>query len=76
METVYVLIVSEMGSEQHIIEKLLVIDEIKEVNPVWGAYDIVVKVQEPTSDGVREIITGKIRRVEGIKTIVSLIVSR
>ncbi len=76
METAYVLIVSETGSEQHVIEKLLMIDEIKEVNPIWGAYDIVVKVVEPTSDAVREIITGKIRIIEGIKTTVSLIVSR
>ncbi len=76
METAYVLIVSETGSEQQVIEKLLMIDEIKEVNPVWGAYDIVVKVVEPTSDAVRKIITGRIRMIEGIKTTVSLIVSR
>ncbi len=76
METTYVLIVSETGSEQHVIEKLLMIDEIKEVNQVWGAYDVVVKVIGPTSDAVREIITGKIRMIEGIKTTLSLIVSR
>jgi len=76
METAYVLIVSETGSEQHVIEKLLMIDEIKEVNPIWGAYDIVVKVVEPTLDAVRKIITERIRMIEGIKTTVSLIVSR
>jgi len=76
METVYVLIVSETGSEQQVIEKLLMNDEIKEVNQVWGAYDIVVKVVGPTSNTVRELITGKIRMIEGIKTTVSLIVSR
>jgi DNA-binding Lrp family transcriptional regulator len=76
MEKAYVLIVSETGSEQHVIEKLLMIDEIKEVNRVWGAYDVVIKVVGPTSDAVREIITGKIRKIEGIKTTVSLIVSR
>ncbi len=76
MEKAYVLIVSETGSEKHVIEKLLRIDEIKEVNQVWGAYDVVVKVVGPTSDAVREIITGKIRKIEGIKTTVSLIVSR
>ncbi len=76
METAYVLIVSETGSEQHVIEKLLMIDGIKEVNQVWGAYDIVVKVVGPTSDAVREIIMGKIRMIEGIKTTSSLIVSR
>ena len=76
METVYVLIVSETGSEQQVIEKLLMIDEIKEVNQMWGAYDIVFKVVVLTLEAVREIITGKIRMIEGIKTTVSLIVSR
>ncbi len=76
MEMVYVLIVSETGSEQHVIEKLLMIYEIKEVNQVWGAYDVVIKVVGHTSDAVKEIITGKIRMIEGIKTTTSLIVSR
>ena len=76
MEIAYILIVSETGSEQHVIEKLLMIDEIKDVNRVWGAYDVVVKVVGPTSVAVREIIKEKIRMIDGIKTTVSLTVSR
>ena len=76
MEMVYVLIVCETGSEQHVIKNLLMIDEIKDVNRVWGAYDIVVKVVGPTSDAVREIIKEKIRMIDGIKTTISLMVSR
>ncbi len=76
METVYVLIISEMGSEQHITEKLLMIDEIKEVNRVWGAYDIVVKLVGSTPDAVRRIIIEKIRMIDGIRITFSLIVSR
>jgi len=76
MEISYVLIVSEMGSEQHVIEKLLMIDEIKDVNRVWGAYDVVIKVVGPTSDAVRKIIQEKIRMIDGIKTTVSLMISR
>ena len=76
MEMAYILIVSETGSEQHVIENLLMIDEIKEVNRVWGAYDVIVKVVGPTSDAVREIIQEKIRMIDGIKTTYSLIVSR
>jgi len=76
MEIVYILIISETGSEQHVIEKLLMIDEIKDVNRVWGAYDVVVKVVGPTSDVVREIIKEKIRMIDGIKTTISLMVSR
>ena len=52
MEMVYVLIVSETGSEQHVIKKLLMINQIKEVARVWGACDVVVKVVGPTSDAV------------------------
>ena len=76
MEMSYVLIVSEMGSEQHVIKKLLMIDEIEDVNRVWGAYDVVVKVVGPTSDAVREIIQEKIRMIDGIRTTVSLMISR
>jgi len=76
MEISYVLIVSEMGSEQHVIEKLLMIDEIKDVNRVWGAYDVVIKVVGPTSDAVRKIIQEKIRMIDGIKTTISLMISR
>ncbi len=76
MEMSYVLIVSEMGSEQHVIEKLLMIDEIKDVNRVWGAYDVVIKVVGPTSDAVRKIIQEKIRMIDGIKTTISLMISR
>ena len=76
MEKAYVLIVSETGSEQHVIEKLLMIDEIKDVNRVWGAYDVVIKVVGSTSDAVREIIQEKIRMIDGIKKTYSLIVSR
>jgi len=76
MEIAYILIVSETGSEQHVIEKLLMIDEIEDVNRVWGAYDVVIKVVGPTSDVVREIIKEKIRMIDGIKTTVSLMVSR
>ena len=76
MEMVYVLIVCETGSEQHVIEKLLMIDQIKEVDRVWWAYDVVVKIVEHTLDTVREIIKEKIRMIDGIKTTYSLIVSR
>ncbi len=76
MEMSYVLIISEMGSEQHVIKKLLMIDEIKDVNRVWGAYDVVVKVVGPTSDAVRKIIQEKIRMIDGIKTTISLMISR
>ncbi len=76
MEIAYILIVSEMGSEKHVIENLLMIDEIKDVNRVWGAYDVVIKVVGPTSDAVRKIIHEKIRMIDGIKTTISLMVSR
>jgi DNA-binding Lrp family transcriptional regulator len=52
------------------------IDEIKDVNRVWGAYDVVIKVVGPTSDAVRKIIQEKIRMIDGIKTTISLMISR
>jgi len=76
METAFVLVSCEAGTTGTVTKKIQMIYEIKEVTPVWGAYDIVVKVVGSTSDAVREIITGKIRMIDGIKITYSLIVSR
>ena len=45
METAYVLVCCDLGSEDDIIEDLKHIDSVKEVHGVYGAYDIIVKVE-------------------------------
>ena len=72
MVMAYVLINCDMGSEESVINDLKSIIGVKNVNGVFGAYDIIVEVQTPTVDKLRETITMKIRKIAGTRTTLTL----
>jgi len=61
-----------MGSEGAILEGVKSIDSVKEVLGVFGNYDIVVKIECPNVEEMREIIAKKIRQLERIQNTTTL----
>ncbi len=72
MATAYVLINCELGSEESIIQQLKNIDDISEVSGTFGAYDILAKIESLTIETLREIITWKIRKIDQIRSTLTL----
>jgi len=72
MATAYVLINSELGSEESIIQELKNLDGVIEVHGTFGAYDILAKIESPTVDVLRETITWKIRKIDQIRSTLTL----
>lgn len=72
MAVAYVLINCELGSEQPVINQIKQIDEIKEVRGVFGAYDILIKIETASVERLREIITWKIRKIDKIRSTLTL----
>ena len=72
MAAAYVLINCDMGSEESVINDLKSIVGVKNVSGVFGAFDIIVAVQTPTIDKLRETITMKIRKMDGVRTTLTL----
>jgi len=68
----YVLINCEIGAEVFIISQLKEIDLVKEVHGTFGAYDIVVLVEADTVESLRETINRKIRKIEKIRSTLTL----
>jgi len=58
----YVLITTEVGSEEEVREKLLKIPEVVEADIVSGIYDIIAKIRGDDIDTIRKIISKKIRK--------------
>ena len=75
METIFVLITCEVGTTDKVIKKLQLMDEIKEVIPVWGLFDVVAKVTASTKEELRDAIRKKIRTTDNIRTTMSLMVT-
>tara|TARA_B100000586_G_scaffold104468_1_gene74852 strand:- start:455 stop:694 length:240 start_codon:yes stop_codon:yes gene_type:complete len=72
MATAYVLVNCELGSEESIIQQLKNIETVKEVNGTFGAYDILAKIESSTVETLRESITWKIRKIEKIRSTLTL----
>ena len=72
MATAYVLINCKLGSEESIIQELKNLDSVIEVHGTFGAYDILAKIESPTVDVLRETITWKIRKIDQIRSTLTL----
>ena len=72
MATVYILINCELGSEESIIQELKNLDGVIEVHGTFGSYDILTKIESPTVDVLRETITWKIRKIDQIRSTLTL----
>ena len=72
MATAYILINCELGSEESIIQELKKLDGVIEVHGTFGAYDILAKIESSTVDVLRETITWKIRKIDQIRSTLTL----
>jgi len=69
----YVLLNCEMGAEKAIIDELKTIEGVKEVQPTYGIYDILAKVEVQDEHKLKEIITYKIRKMNQVRETTTLI---
>jgi DNA-binding Lrp family transcriptional regulator len=74
MAGVYVLITSEIGYENVIIDELMAIPQTVEASKVYGSrYDIIVKISADSPEKLRKILSS-IRRVEKIKSTQTMLI--
>ena len=70
----FVLINADLGAEEDLVKELRNIENVKEVFVVYGVYDIVAKIEGPSMEKVKETITWKIRRLEKVRSTLTMIV--
>ncbi|HXW02749.1 Lrp/AsnC family transcriptional regulator [Nitrosarchaeum sp. AC2] len=76
--TAYVLLNSDLGSDESIIEdikRILATEDIEyEVQGVYGVYDIVLKLSSKDAEKLRGIITNKVRKIGKIQSTLTMMV--
>lgn len=72
MATAYVLINCDIGAEEKVLSELKSIKKVKETDGVFWAYDIVTKIEAPSSEMLKEIISSRIRRINRIRSTLTL----
>jgi len=76
--TAYVLLNSDLGSDESIISevKQILADEkvTYEIQGVYGVYDIVIKLSFGDAEKLRAIITNKIRKISKVQSTLTMMV--
>jgi DNA-binding Lrp family transcriptional regulator len=73
MMKAYVLVNTELGQEAAVVEELSVVPGINSVHSLYGIYDVIVEVEAETMEKVKEIVFNNIRRLDRVKTTITLI---
>ena len=75
MPAAYVMISTEIGSEEQVVKALEALPHVKETYIVYGIYDLITKVEYADGQELSEIIIRKIRGTPGIKNTITLMVT-
>ncbi|MFX0065186.1 MAG: Lrp/AsnC ligand binding domain-containing protein [Candidatus Hermodarchaeota archaeon] len=73
MATAYILINTEVGYENNVRQQLVTINGIKDLTVVYGLYDIIIKIEQPTIKDLKALIFSKIRKLEHVKSTITLV---
>ncbi|OYT51446.1 MAG: AsnC family transcriptional regulator [Desulfurococcales archaeon ex4484_204] len=74
MPEAVVLLNTDIGTEEEVLNTLGSIDGVVEAYIVYGVYDIVAKVQASTTEALKEIISSKIRKIPKVRSTLTMIV--
>ncbi len=74
MPLAFVLINAEIGSEDEVLKELRKMPNVKESYSVYGVYDVVAKVEAETMDKLKEVVTWKVRRLNKVRSTLTMIV--
>ena len=79
MPTAYVLLNSDLGSDESIINKVKEILDSEtsvkyEVQGVYGVYDIVLKISSENTENLRSVITNQIRKIDKVQSTLTMMV--
>lgn len=74
MTLCYILLNIELGMEEKVLSEVRKIPNVKKSHRVYGIYDMIAEVEADSMDALKEIVTWKIRRLDGVRSTLTAIV--
>ena len=69
----FVLLNTELGMETKITEALKGVEEITNIYSLYGIYDIIIEMEADTMDRIKEVVFNKVRRLDNVKSTITLL---
>jgi DNA-binding Lrp family transcriptional regulator len=74
MPQAFVLLNVETGKEDEVLKQLKSSGSVQESYVSYGVYDLILKVKANTIEQLKEVVTGKIRAINQVRSTLTLIV--
>ena len=74
MQVAFILINTETDAMEDVLKALKDVKEVKEAYSVYGVYDIIAQVAAESMDKLKDVVSYKIRRLEGVKSTLTMVV--
>ena len=75
MALAFVLLNVDPGTEEEVRDTVSKIEEVEEAHLVYGTYDMVLKLRADTMDEVKKAVTGKIRKLDEVRSTLTMLVA-
>ncbi len=72
MTTAFVLITTEIDAMEKVLQALRDVDDVTEAYSLYGAYDVIARINAQDASTLKEIVFRRIRRLSGVRNTVTL----
>ena len=74
MPVAFVMINAKIDAMEKVLKALAKVEGVKEAYSLYGVYDVIVKVEADSMDKINDLVSYKIRRVDGVNSTLTMIV--
>ena len=74
MPIAFVLLNAELGKESELLNDVKGIAHVKYVYVLYGAYDLVVKIEAPDTETLKKTISNNIRQLKNVRSTLTMTV--
>ena len=74
MVSAVVLVNTDLGSQDKVLENLKLIGGVEEAHPLYGIYDCLVRIKADSIDELKNITKSKIKAVDGVTSSLTLLI--
>ena len=74
MVKAFVLVSTNVGKENKVLEKIRNVDGVEEAHALWGVYDLMVTLKANSFDRIKEIIKSGLSQLAGVSNVLTLLI--
>ena len=75
MVRAYVLFDVQSGAEDQVLKEVKLVDEVQEAYVTYGVFDLVLKVNADSSEGLKQLVTHRLRTIDNVRSTMTLMLT-